>query len=256
MDKNNLDEQFRQSRNRFLQMMLFDLRTSAVTIDGFSKLLAEGIDGTLNPKQTSHVNIIRRSGLNISFMLDLFTYVLGFDDERWNPEEESLNVNLKQLVDEALDISGSFGSLRIESHIELANEISQNLPSFKASYGLTTIIKLMIMTAFHASMPCEKIVIKAEIIDKWIDLYVLSNPSDSFSKFDELQPKYQFRNIYDAIDLETKEFQKEILKEGSTVHPVLLAVVHGLSSIHQAELRMKLSKLSSDIILRIPRNAG
>ncbi len=62
--------------------MLFDLRTSAVTVEGFSRLLAEGVDGTLNPKQTSQVNIIRRSGLNISFLLDLFTYVLGFDDER------------------------------------------------------------------------------------------------------------------------------------------------------------------------------
>jgi len=251
-----MDEQFRYSHNEFLRNMLFDLRTSAVTIDGFSKLLAEGVDGTLNPKQTSHVNIIRRSGLNISFLLDLFTYVLGIDEGRWNSEEESSNVNLKELVDEALDISGAFGSLRIESHIKLANEISQNLPSFKASYGLTTIIRLMIMSAFHASMPCENILIKAEVIDKWIDLYVISNPSDSSSKFDELQPKYPFRNIYDAIGLETKEIQKEFLSEGSMLNPVLLAVVHGLSTIHRAELRMNLSKFSSEIILRIPTNAG
>jgi hypothetical protein len=256
MEGSNLNDQFKSTHEEFLSTMLFFLRTPVIAVDGYSKILAVGVDGSLNPKQTFFVETIRRSTGDLQSLLDVFGYVIRFDTNWWqHVYNTGLSIeNISIIVEEAIKIRTSFGSLRIDDNIEILIESTEDLPDLKLHKEiLIAIIRLMVMSAVYASHPCSKILIESKESGKYVDLHIISNSNNSNIGFEDLQPKYPFHNIYDSITLEFKEAQKE---EPSHFYPFFLAVAHGLSTIHGTELRMKLSKPTSEIVLRIPTTAG
>lgn len=257
MEENNLNDEPKYSHEDFLSTMLFFLRTPAVYIDGFSKILAEGSDGSLNPKQTSSLEAIRRNSRDLLFLMDVFSDVLRFDRDWWGKVyRQSLKTeDLLQIVDESLGIAPSFGTLQIDPGIDISKELHGNLPLIQTNKEvLIPTIRLMVMSAIFTLPSCSKILIKAEASADWIDIYVVSNLNEIRHRFDDLQPKYSFSNIYNAIDIEFREAQEK--RGAHDFYPILLAIVHGLSAIHNAEFRIKLSEASSNLVMRLPIKAG
>lgn len=253
MEENNLNDPFRYTHKEFLRTMLFYLRTPAVYIDGFSEILAKGDDGSLNPKQTSSLDSIRRSSRQLHLLLDVFSYVLYFDEDwrlRIYKEEQKLD-NLSQIVYEAVNERKSFGSLRIDPSIEISCEIPENIPSIIANTEwLIIILRLMVMSVAMASYPCLKILIKAQEDGDWLDIFVVANSTEIYFKFDALKARSQFSDIYESIDLEVKEHVEK--NHTGDFFPTMFAVIHGLSNLHGAELRTHVSKSSSTVIFRLP----
>lgn len=253
MEENNLNDTFRYTHKEFLRTMLFYLRTPTVYIDGFSEILAKGDDGPLNPKQTSSIDAIRRGSRRLHLFLDVFRYVLDFDDI-WrlkNYSEEQELDKLSQIVYETVNERQSFGSLRIDPSIEISCEIPENTPSIMANTEwLILILRLMVMSVAMASYPCSKILIKAEADGDWLDIFVVANSTEVRFKFDALKARYQFSDIYESIDLEVKEHVEK--NRTGDFFPIMFAIIHGLSNLHGAELRTHVSESGSTIIFRLP----
>ncbi len=258
MEEKYKDYRPKFAHQEFLWMMLFDLRTPTLTIDGFSEILAKGDDGPLSPKQVSNVDIIRKSSRQLLMMLDVFYDVLRFDayqSEGISRDGKVLIDDFIKLVDEALSEKRSAGSLRIDPKVDIICEIPETLPRITAEKEwLIRAIRLMVMSVASAPYLCSKILIKTEVDggDR-LDIFVIGNPNEVRYKFEDLKSRRPFSNIYDSIDMEFKEnYENDKNKDKSGFYPMMFAVIHGYSSRYDAEFRTDVSESNSTLILRLP----
>jgi PAS domain S-box-containing protein len=70
-----------RAKSDFIATVSHELRTPMTSIAGYTELLAEGVDGTLSPRQKEHVDAVRRNGKRLIALADDLLTLSGFDDD-------------------------------------------------------------------------------------------------------------------------------------------------------------------------------
>ncbi len=123
--RNKEVERANQLKSEFLASMSHELRTPLHTIIGFSELLAEGVEGTLNEKQSRFVRHVHQDALHL---LELINDVLDLSKiEAGRLELQLEPFDSVEVIEDAL---GAIHPMAEAKHIVTANRIRGPLPVF------------------------------------------------------------------------------------------------------------------------------
>jgi signal transduction histidine kinase len=123
--RNREVERANRLKSEFLASMSHELRTPLHTIIGFSELLAEGVEGSLNDRQARFVRHVHQDALHllelINDVLDLSKIEAGRLELQLEPFDSLSVIN---------DALGSIHPMADAKHIVTANRIKGPLPIF------------------------------------------------------------------------------------------------------------------------------
>lgn len=111
-----------RAKSRFLAHMSHDIRTPLVSLLGFTEYL---LDSELNADQRTHLEIIRKSGDNLLYLLSDILDFARIEAGKIQIHQES--VSLEEVIKEAL---APFLSLAAQKLIDLEYDIAPDLPEF------------------------------------------------------------------------------------------------------------------------------
>ncbi|MBN1889727.1 MAG: GAF domain-containing protein [Thermoflexales bacterium] len=114
-----------KAKGEMLQNVSHELRTPLTMIYGYIVLLEDGSLGVLNDEQTNAVQVMRRQGDRLRFMLDRLITLQSFDAQVLNLIEWDLAVWLPQAVETWRERAAS-------ARVEFRLDISPRLPPVKA----------------------------------------------------------------------------------------------------------------------------
>ncbi len=123
--RNREVERANRLKSEFLASMSHELRTPLHTIIGFSELLAEGVEGALNERQSRFVKHVHQDALHL---LELINDVLDLSKIEAGGLE--LQLELFDTCEVIKDVVGSFRPMADAKQIVLANRIKGPLPVF------------------------------------------------------------------------------------------------------------------------------
>lgn len=123
--RNREAERANRLKSEFLASMSHELRTPLHTIIGFSELLAEGMEGSLNERQSRFVRHVHQDALHL---LELINDVLDLS----KIEAGRLELQLEHFdsLEVINDVLGAVHPMAEAKHIVTANRISGPLPIF------------------------------------------------------------------------------------------------------------------------------
>lgn len=223
--RNREVERANRLKSEFLASMSHELRTPLHTIIGFSELLAEGVEGPLNEKQTRFVRHVHQDALHL---LELINDVL--DLSKIEAGRLELQLETFDALDVINDAIGAIHPMAEAKHIVTANRIKGPLPVFADRVRFREILNNLLSNAIKFTPEHGNVWVEREAATEGMVCVTVGDTGIGIAPEDQDAVFDTFRQVSSTT---------RGVREGTGLG---LAIVKRLVEMHGGEIRLESEK--------------
>jgi two-component system, sensor histidine kinase and response regulator len=168
----SMDEELSNIKSKILQMLSHEFRTPLTTIIGFSSVLSDDSTALSSEELKTFMDLIKKGGDRLQNLVEDFLESVSFETGEMGKLYNSLKQNF-QFENILTEVLSSPEEELNQKNLSLESHIPDTLPPvFGCSTQLQNLLKRIFQNAIKFSNDNEKIIIKAESNEKYLNISI------------------------------------------------------------------------------------